>query len=477
MNRIRVIIIFSIISAFGVSGIFLSSCSKKTSEGLIVFTLVPGKLQNADLAGLEASRQGIQSKIAAFDPGKPGSQPVFLTEGFYSAKSPRISYDGARMLFSGQQKKNDIWQIWEMDLGNSKFRQITSLPENCFGPAYLPNDRVVFTREASKETQNSELAIVSCNADGSEITRSTFNPCKYSFVTVLKDGRLLAISEQKDPSGSDAEFMVLRPDGTKNELFYESPDGISPCSRGWETPAGNIVFTGSGKGGEDRGQLVSISYNRPLNSFVNLSSETEGSFISVYPVRPGKLIVAYRKSESDNYGLYEFDQENKTLGSEIYSNKEYDIAEVVAAEKQERPKKLPSEVDMGVKTGLILCQDVNFHDMNTSTSSKPERVNRIRIIGRDSTLGEISAERDGSFFLKVIADTPFRIQTIDDNGNAVGRPCGWIYLRPNERRGCIGCHEDHEMVPENKVSLAVRQAPVSVPVHISKMIEKKVSLE
>jgi hypothetical protein len=103
--------------------------------------------------------------------------------------------------------------------------------------------------------------------------------------------------------------------------------------------------------------------------------------------------------------------------------------------------------------------------------------NKIRILGKDSTLGEIDAEKDGSFYLKVIADIPFQIQTIDDKGNIVGKPCEWIYLRPNERRGCIGCHEDHELVPENKVSQAVKQAPVNIPVHISKVVEKKVSLE
>ena len=104
-------------------------------------------------------------------------------------------------------------------------------------------------------------------------------------------------------------------------------------------------------------------------------------------------------------------------------------------------------------------------------------MNKIRIIGIDSALGEINVERDGSFYLKVIADTPFQIQTIDDKGNVVGEPCGWIYLRPNERRGCVGCHEDPEMVPENKYPLAVKKAPVNVPVHISKVVEKKVSLE
>jgi hypothetical protein len=150
----------------------------------------------------------------------------------------------------------------------------------------------------------------------------------------------------------------------------------------------------------------------------------------------------------------------------------------VAIENHGRPKKLPSEVDMGVKTGLILCQDINFNGIRASgVASSLPKVSRIRIIGRDSTLGEVDVEKDGSFYLKVIADTPFRIEAIDDKGRTFCESCDWIYLRPNERRGCVGCHEGQEIVPENKVSLAVKHAPVNIPVHINKVAEKKVSLE
>jgi hypothetical protein len=236
-------------------------------------------------------------------------------------------------------------------------------------------------------------------------------------------------------------------------------------------------FIKAAKGGKESGDLVSISYSRPLHSNENLSSETEGNFISVFPLKSGKYLVSCRKSGSDRFGLYEFDPENKALGQAVYGSNDFDIAEIVAVEKKDRPKKLPSEVDMEVKTGLLLCQDVNFHDLNSVLSAKLTGVNKIRIIGKDSALGEVDVEKDGSFYLKVIADLPFQIQTVDDKGNVVGDPCGWIYLRPNERRGCVGCHEDHEQVPENKVPLAVKLAPVNVPVHISKVVEKKVSLE
>lgn len=444
---------------------------------MIIVTQVSGKLQGSDPSGMGTTGHNLQTNIALFNPLKPGEAPAILTGGFYSAKSPEISFDGTTMLFSALQKQDGTWQIWEMELGNLKSRQITSLPENCFEPAYLPNGRIVFSKESSKENLQAGRAITSCNPDGSDLLTVTFNPYDYSALSVLSDGRLLARSRNMNQGDEEAVYMALRPDGTKNVLFYNSSEGTYPLGRARETSTGNIVFIGSEKGKTDCGILGSMSYNNPLHSFVGLSAGTEGSFIAVFPVRSGKLLVSYRKTESDRYSLYEFDPEKMTLGQALYTSKDFDIAEVVAIEKHQRSRKLPSEVDFGVKTGLILCQDVNYRDLTGSDGKGLPGVNKIRIIGRDSTLGEVNVEKDGSFFLKVIADTPFRIQTIDDKGNVVGKECSWIYLRPNERRGCVGCHEDHEMVPENKVSLAVRQAPVNVPVHIGKVVEKKVSLE
>jgi hypothetical protein len=190
-----------------------------------------------------------------------------------------------------------------------------------------------------------------------------------------------------------------------------------------------------------------------------------------------KLLVSYRPSETDHYALYEFDPETKVLGKSVFNSPDYDAVEAVVVRIHERPKKLPSEVDSGVKTGLLLCQDINLPEMRPSVNNSLSKASRIEILGIDSTLGVVQVSADGSFYLKIMADKPFRIQTLDVNGRVLNKPCGWLWLRPNERRGCVGCHEDHEQVPENRVPLAVKNLPVNIPVHINEVKEKKVSLE
>ena len=187
------------------------------------------------------------------------------------------------MLFTGQQKENDPWQIWEMNLKDLKSRQITSSKENCTDPAYLPVGRLVFSKFAANDTLKAGHSLFICNLDGSNLKRITFNPHTYFASSILSDGRILTIGRQIFPEKGGSFFMVLRPDGTKSELFYKGNDGSKLSGPGFETNNGRIVFIESDKSKPDGGNLISISYNRPLHSRINLTAEIKGDFHSVSP--------------------------------------------------------------------------------------------------------------------------------------------------------------------------------------------------
>jgi hypothetical protein len=69
-------------------------------------------------------------------------------------------------------------------------------------------------------------------------------------------------------------------------------------------------------------------------------------------------------------------------------------------------------------------------------------------------LGEVPVEEDGSFNIRVPANIPIQLQLVDEDGLAL-RSCRWIWVRNREYRGCIGCHEDPELVPENRLAAAL----------------------
>lgn len=459
--------------SMGFSVVFLSSCNKRSMEGMIIFTQAKGDLQEINYNTENSWRYISGSRITAIKPNKPEEKLKVLTEDYFSACAPEISYDGKSMLFTAQKNQNDVWQIWEMNLENLKVRQVTSSTENCIDPAYLPGERLVFSKFTKNDTLKTGHSLFTGNLDGSEINQITFNPHAYFAPTVLQDGRILTISKQLYPDLKEGMFMIQRPDGTKQELFYKPLKGSKILSRGWETNDGKVYFIESDNKG---GSVIAINYNRPLHSRVDLTSGLEGDFYAVSPLQTGSLLVSYRASVNDNFALYEFDAENKLLGKEIYKDENYSVLEVVVVKKKERPKKLPSELKMNVNTALLLCQDVNFTDLQLveDTSSISNAI-RIEVLGIDESLGIIDVEKDGSFYLKVLADIPFRIQTIGKEGQVVNGPGSWIYLRPNERRGCVGCHEDHEQVPENRQPLSIKKEPMLLPKQIDIIHKENIS--
>lgn len=460
--------------------LMLASCSGGDSgKTKLILTLAPGsiKLSPEYLSGA-SWRYLPGARISVFTINKPGSHKI-LTKDFYSACFPDISYDGKSIIFSGQRSEGDTWQIWEMELGRGKYRQITSSAEDCTDPVYLPGGKLVFSKRTINDTVKNSHCLYICNTDGSDLKQITFSPQSFFATSVLKDGRLLAIGTQTYPEKGEPALMVMRPDGTKADMFYRNSEGQSDLlNPACETADGRLVFAESRSGDHSGGELVSVNYSRPLFTREVLSGGNDGDFIFALPFTENSLLVSYRQKDSDRYALYEFDQSASSVGRELTADPDYNIVDVAVAGPYQRPKKLPSEVDLQVKTGLILCQDVNFHDhLFGNDHNSPVKAGRIEVLGVDSTYGIVNVEEDGSFYLKVIADKPFRIRALDENGNAAGPACSWLWLRPNERRGCVGCHEDPEFTPVNRVSFAIRKDPVIIPVHITEVKEKIVELE
>jgi hypothetical protein len=477
MKNHRTTIVFFFFMTLGFFSLFLTSCRGKSTEGSIILTRTAGKIENSNFSAADSRKYILRSEIVAIEPGKPDASPKILTASFYSARSPEISNDAQFMIFAGQKKEGDTWQIWETDLGNLKTRQLTKLKGDCTDPACLPLGRFLFTGHSATDSLKANESIFTSNIDGTDLKRITYNPGMYIASHVLSDGRILTIGVQEFPETGDQKFMVMRPDGTKSELFYKGGDGSELSGRGLETENGRIMFIESEKSKQGKGNLISVSYNRPMHSRLNLSSEIEGDFRAVFPQPSGKLLVSYRKTSADRYALYEFDPENKSLGKPIYRSNDFDVIEVVEAVKYIRPRKLPSEVNTVLKTGLIMCQDVNVVDDPMKISGALlKKTSKVEIMGTDSSLGTFKPSRDGSFYLKVVADKPFQIRTIDEEGKVI-RKCDWIWLRPNERRGCVGCHEDQDIVPDNRIPLAVKKAPVGIPVHINKVKDKMIDTE
>ena len=401
-------------------------------------------------------------------PTDNNSKPEVLTSGFYSACSPHVSYDGTHILFSGQKEKNDPWHVWEMNLKKKTVRQVTHCKESCYTPYYLPGNRLVFTREMPDTGTGKFLTLFTMNLDGTGLQQITFHPNNDFITTILKDGRILMRSEQIYPEKRPAKYLAMRPNGTKIELFYKGAPGTRPGIRVHEMNDGMIWFTEQNAGNPKKEDIVKIRYNRSLHSEVHCTANIPGDFYSVLPADSGDLFVSFRKPGDPSFGLFTFSTARRKIEKTLLADHQYHYLDPVCVQPYKKPRNLPNELMLSYPTGLLMSQNINL----TEDSIPGSKATRIEVLGMDHSLGIIRVSQDGSFFLKIPADMPFRIQTLDEKKNVVLGPSDWLWLRPFERRGCIGCHEDPELAPENVVPMAVNHFPVILPLDSTQMLKR-----
>ena len=77
-------------------------------------------------------------------------------------------------------------------------------------------------------------------------------------------------------------------------------------------------------------------------------------------------------------------------------------------------------------------------------------------------LGIAPVESDGSFHIRVPAETPVTFQLLDEDYVALRTQRAWTWVMGNENRGCIGCHEDRETSPPNRMVAAIAKPPVDL---------------
>ena len=102
-------------------------------------------------------------------------------------------------------------------------------------------------------------------------------------------------------------------------FFIESQEGKDIQSLGVETSDGRIVFIEENKIGNKKLDLVSISYNRPLHSYLISPEVLKETFILFSALPSGKLMVCYQPSDNSRIALYEFDRAKELNRKVIYT--------------------------------------------------------------------------------------------------------------------------------------------------------------
>jgi hypothetical protein len=190
-----------------------------------------------------------------------------------------------------------------------------------------------------------------------------------------------------------------------------------------------------------------------------ITRKGDGLFHSPSPLPDGALLVSRRPRDgSGTHGVYRLDP--ATGKREVgFDDPGYHDVQARAICPRPEPDGRSSVVTEDDPHGKLYCLNVYATDLRDPRWLPPGTVRGVRVLEGVSLptgtlrrmLGEAEVKPDGSFHIEVPANTPIELQTLDAEGMAL-RSCGWIWARNHEPRGCIGCHEDPELTPENRLN-------------------------
>lgn len=452
---------------------------------LLVTQLPVGKEAENEASAQEGMLRSFGTDRARLLVVYPDASTRVLCGGFYGVCDAAISFDATRILFAGKPAASDDWNIYETTLDGSNVRQITRGLGDCRSPAYHsilytlvssePQYRIVFVSNGARSTNEYGFApathLYSCNLDGSAVCRLTYNLSSDVDPLVMSDGRVLFASWQRRTLDRGilgrVNLFGVNVDGTDCALFA-TDEGRRikrmPCA----TTGGLLVFVESDRARWDgAGYLSCVRIRRPLHSYRRITREADGLFHSPSPLPDGRILVSRRpRNGSGTHAVTRFDPRSGKSELVFDDPRYHDVMARLIGRHRE-PDGRSSVVLEKDPHGKLYCLNVYTSDLKRPEWMPPGTVKGVRVLeglplrnaagvplsglpplATRRILGEIDIEADGSFNIEIPANTPIELQILDASGMAL-RSCGWIWAKNRESRGCIGCHEDQELTPEN----------------------------
>ncbi len=412
-----------------------------------------------------------------------------LTAGFHSAADPELSFDGRRLLFAAKRAASEPWCVFEMELRGARApRKVSCGAAGARQPVYLPTVytltptsvepwvQVAFVGDVPGERDEAgrlaHTSLWSCKTDGGSLRRLSFNLSNDADPAVLPDGRVVySASLGAGGAGAARTALVgLNADGTDYQL-YAGPEGLRVKRMPAPTASGHVVFveTDAAKG-DGGGRLAAVSQRRPLHSHRVVSAETGGVYHSPSALADGRLLVSWRADAARGYGVYRLDPATG-VREPVFDDPAWHDVQAKAVAPRPPPDARSSVVRDDDPLGTLYTIDVSIQEPGRDLPRA--RARRLRVVegvaaseARPATrrlLGEIEIAEDGSYQVQVPANTPVALQLVDAGGAPL-RTSGWLWVRNHAVQGCVGCHEDPERAPPNRLMQALRApAPVLNP--------------
>jgi hypothetical protein len=403
-----------------------------------------------------------------------------LTPDFAAAKDPSVAFDGGTILFAGRRASSDPWHIWRIGSDGSNATRIIDDGGNATAPLHVgalfhldderPSERFVYLSDvhawADPVTGAAGTALHAADLDGGNQRRISFNMGSDLAPDVLANGRLVYPSRR-----ADGRFAVMAVNIDGTDLMAYTDAHVGPVHQNMVAAAVNRTYfiSSDTPGPLGGGSLEYVSGRRPLRAREELASADEGWFHSPRPLADGGLLVSFLPTADESgYRLVRLDLQTGRRLSTVAAAEGFHLVDAQELAARPRVKGRSSVVDPAVETGIFYCISSHMSD-RPQLRDAVRSATQLRVIeGIPSnsastpvspparrSLGVLPVSDDGSFHIEVPASTPIAFELLDVEGRVVARQNDWVWVMPREWRGCIGCHEDREMVPPNVLADAV----------------------
>lgn len=466
------------------SGPFASGPNDSVSRDLIVVQIPASsapRVRARENLSTPLDRYVGGARIVRVDPST--REAVVLTPEFSGACDPDVSPDGEAIVFAGQRTPKDSWQIWTMRADGSGKAQITRSPGRSVAPVFAgarfylddpqPTPQIIF---AGATEDPGPFALYGTDLQGVTQHRLTFNLDSDFSPAVLPTGQVVFTSWQRygDPSEPDGHFALLAVniDGTDLMPFYGNHEPpryrdmaavSSTRDRVYFVESDQVSWLGGGA-------LAYVSWRRPLHSYRRLAAAPgdRGVFHSPTPLPDGGLLASYRDLDSDSvFAIYRLDPESGTRVERVFREDGWHSIDAQVLAPRPTVKGRSNWLRPGSTTGVFYCLDcyrTNPGEHDGPRTAPPGSIKHVRVIEGQPRriLGVAPVEEDGSFHIRVPAETPITFQLLDEDYVALRTQRAWTWVMGNENRGCIGCHEDPEISPPNRMVKAVTKPAVDL---------------
>ncbi|MHC4517109.1 MAG: SUMF1/EgtB/PvdO family nonheme iron enzyme [Planctomycetota bacterium] len=456
---------------------------------------------------------GWDNEIAVLSPLEPGGglRTLYRPSGGRLVNELDLHFGADRLMFS-MPDKGKAWQVFEMDLGSGRVRQISPADQpdvHNFDSCYLPNEKIVFISTAPFQGVPCNASVnvgmsYLMDADGGNIRQLCFEQDHNYCPTVMNDGRILYLRwEYTDIPHVWARFLfTMNPDGTSQREFYGS-GGYWPNAIFFARPipdhptkfvgivtghhvgrVGELVVFDPARGRTSTEGVVQRipGYGQDVQPIIEdkLTLDSWPKFLHPWPLSENHFLVSCKPRPDALWGIYLADVfDNLVLIKELEG---YALLEPVPLRKTRRPPVIEDRVDLDQKDALVYLENIYAgpglkgvpvgsvkalrlytyqfsyhkvaginHRVGTDGPWEPKRI-----------LGTVPVEKDGSAFFRVPANTPISIQPLDAEGRALQLMRSWMTAMPGEVVSCVGCHEKQNAAPSNRQTIASRQKPSEI---------------